>query len=89
MSSAEFAEWRAYQRLVGPLAGPSRDDWRSALVASLIANVNRDQKKRRKPYSPEDFIPDWLAMSGVRKVVNTDVADKVKGWFQSLKGRGK
>ena len=27
----------------------------TALQTSLIANVNRDAKKQRKPYSPEDF----------------------------------
>jgi len=26
-----------------------------ALQTSLIANINRDQKKQRKPYGPEDF----------------------------------
>jgi hypothetical protein len=89
MSSAEFAEWRAYQRLVGPLAGPAREDWRAALVASLIADVNRDRKKRHRPYTPNDFIPDWAQSNGVKKLTEPaiDVAEKVKGWFQGFRKR--
>lgn len=26
---------------------------------SLLANVNRDSKKRPRPYSAEDFLPRW------------------------------
>lgn len=34
-----------------------RQDQRAALVACLIANANRDPKKRRQPYRVEDFMP--------------------------------
>jgi len=30
---------------------------RTASISSLIANIYRDEKKRRKPYSHEDFNP--------------------------------
>jgi hypothetical protein len=36
-----------------------------ALVSSMIAEVNRDRKKRRKPYTPKDFMPQPGA--GTRK----------------------
>lgn len=39
--------------------GTDIDDWRAGIVAATIANVNRDEKKRRKPYTPQDFIPEW------------------------------
>ena len=57
MSYAEFVDWLAYYQ-VEPFGG-LRDDLHAALVASLIANANRDPKKRRKPFSPGEFIPDW------------------------------
>lgn len=57
VSSREFAEWLAYERLE-PF-GPERDDLRAALVAAVIANVNRDPKKRRKPYEVSDFMPKF------------------------------
>jgi hypothetical protein len=28
-----------------------------AMVCSVVANVNRDQKKRRRPFTVEDFLP--------------------------------
>lgn len=28
-----------------------------AILASLIANVNRDAKQRKNPYEPSDFMP--------------------------------
>lgn len=34
-----------------------RDAWRrSAMVCAVIANANRDPKKRKKPYTEADFI---------------------------------
>jgi len=34
-----------------------RKDQRFGVVASVIANVNRDSKKRSKPYTSKDFFP--------------------------------
>lgn len=34
-----------------------RLDRRAALICSVIANVNRNKKKRSKPYGVEDFMP--------------------------------
>lgn len=36
-----------------------RLDFRAALIAAMIANANRDPKKRRKPYQPQDFMPRY------------------------------
>lgn len=57
MSSRDFAEWRAYYNLE-PF-GDVRADARIAILTSVIANANRDPKRRRKPYTPEDFIPKF------------------------------
>jgi len=32
-------------------------NFRTALLCSIIAEVNRDRKKRNRPYTPEDFMP--------------------------------
>lgn len=32
-----------------------RLDYRAGVVAAVIANANRDPKRRRKPYQPSDF----------------------------------
>ena len=34
-----------------------REDRRFALIASILANANRDRKKRRRPFKIDDFMP--------------------------------
>lgn len=58
MSSAELTEWMAFFGLEP--WGTEVEDWRAAMVASVIANVNRDPKKR-KSYEPKDFMPRYEA----------------------------
>jgi hypothetical protein len=55
MTWAEYLEWQEYYGLEP--WGEERADLRSAIVASLIANVNRDAKKQPRPYEPTDFMP--------------------------------
>lgn len=54
MTWSEFLDWIAYYELE-PF-GPERVDWNAAMVASVIANANRDPKKRKKPFTVNDFI---------------------------------
>mgnify|MGYP000940748974 FL=1 len=54
MSSRELSEWMAYYN-IEPF-GEERADLRSGIVASTIANVNRDPKKGQ-PFKPTDFMP--------------------------------
>jgi len=56
VSSREFTEWLAYYRLE-PF-GADADDRRMAQLMALIANVNRDPKRRKQPWTPEDFLPN-------------------------------
>lgn len=57
ISSRELAEWQAYDQ-IDPI-GEARADLRAGIVASTVANVNRDPKKRTRPYKPADFMPDF------------------------------
>lgn len=44
--------------------GRQRSDWgRMSSLMALIANVNRDPKKKRQPYKPRDFDP-WQGEDG-------------------------
>ena len=54
MSSREFAEWRVYAAQE-PI-GEKRGDLRIATVATLLAESNRDRKKRRKPFRIAEFL---------------------------------
>lgn len=53
VSSAEFTDWLAYAE-VEPF-GPVREDERAGVVASVIANVYRDRKRKPEPFVPGDF----------------------------------
>lgn len=55
MSSRELSEWMAFFSLEP--WGCEVDDWRFGMLASVIANANRDPKRQRKPFRPQDFIP--------------------------------
>jgi len=57
ISSRELSEWMAYERLE-PF-GERRADLRSAIVASTVANTARDEKKRNRPFKPEEFMPEF------------------------------
>jgi hypothetical protein len=51
--SRELAEWQAYFRLE-PF-GEARADLRAGIIASTVANVHRDP--RRRPLTTRDFMP--------------------------------
>jgi len=34
-----------------------RQDYRAALICTVLAEINRDRKKRPRPFKPEDFMP--------------------------------
>lgn len=37
--------------------GPDAEAWRAGVIASTIANVYRDSKKRAQPFTAQDFMP--------------------------------
>ena len=55
IDSRELTEWMAYSTLE-PF-GESMADYRHGIAVAALANVNRDHKRRREPFVPEDFIP--------------------------------
>jgi len=57
IDSRELSEWMAFFRLEP--WGTEVEDLRAGIVAATVANANRDPKKQRKPYRPQDFMPQW------------------------------
>jgi len=51
-----------------------RRDWRSGLIASVIANANRNPKKRSKPYQPSDFLPQRRRKAPKRMTVEQSIS---------------
>jgi hypothetical protein len=54
LTAKQFLEWQAYATLE-PF-DEVRGDFRSALIASVLANVNRDSKKKPEPFKIQDFL---------------------------------
>lgn len=57
LTSWQITEWLAYYQ-IEPW-GEERGDLRAGIVASVTANANRDPKHRKRPYTPQDFMPTW------------------------------
>lgn len=70
MSSQEFSEWQAFARLE-PF-GEERADLRSAIVAAVIANTQRNPKKRAKPFEVQDFMPRFEADGAGKEPMSTE-----------------
>lgn len=54
ISSRQFAEWIAYSK-IEPF-GEIRDEIRHGQQMAMTANINRDTKTRRDPFSAIDFM---------------------------------
>lgn len=54
ISARQMTEWMAFEQ-IDPF-GEKRADYRAASIVQIIANVNRDTKKRPKPYKIEEFL---------------------------------
>lgn len=57
MTSKQLREAEIYAR-IEPY-GVEQDYVQAAIICSVIANVNRDSKKRPAPFTPEDFLPSF------------------------------
>lgn len=57
MSREELTEWIAFAQLE-PF-GAEIEEYHAALIASTIAEVNRNRKKRGKPFAPREFMQKW------------------------------
>lgn len=57
LSREELVEWMAFAE-VEPF-GSKFEEYLAALVASVVAEVNRNKKKRGRPFAPSEFFQDW------------------------------
>jgi len=62
-----------------------RLDYRAALICSVIAEVNRNRKKRKKPYTPKDFMPKEKR----RRMTGEQMAEQLKLINIALGGEAK
>ena len=76
MPSSLFTEWAAFFGLE-PF-GYEIENWRTGQVCSLIANVNRNPKKKPDPYKPKDFMPKSRHK---KKMKWQDIQQTIRGVF--------
>lgn len=57
MPAQELVDWAAYYE-IEPF-GDWRADYRMAIQASLLANIHRNEEKQPRPFTPEDFMPQF------------------------------
>jgi hypothetical protein len=85
MPAGLMAEWMAFD-MVEPVSLGYRGDVQAGIIASLIANVNRDVKKRKEAYRVEDFMPEWGSSGeNAQEPSPEDVWAKVKAWAERYK----
>lgn len=82
MSARRFAEWQAYAQLE-PF-GPPAAFWQAAMIASIMANVNRDPKKQAKAYQPEDFMPKAMTQQEPGEIDPEQAGRAIASRFQAL-----
>ena len=75
ISYEELVEWIEFYGL-DPF-GEQRGDIRNAMLMSLMANINRDPKKRQKPYSLDEFMP-FKIKAGPKVVHLSDRRDRLE-----------
>ena len=75
MTWTQFVAWQEYANLE-PF-GEERSDLRSGIVASVIANSNRDPKRQSRPFKPSDFMPQFQAAAdkAAKRVPLTDASE--------------
>jgi len=84
MSSREFAEWVAYDR-INPI-GPERADWRAALIAWMIACAFRG---KGRPPAIKDFMPEWDVQPKTAKEIELLLTDYAKKHNEAVKHKQK
>ena len=108
LSEQEF--WRLTLRELAALLkrwrfDQERADWRAGMVASVIANIHRDRKRRSKPFTPQDFMPHqrrkksglqktWQQQLRVVEMLNVafggkDLRDKTRRWSDAVNGNNR
>ena len=60
------------------IIGQETLDFRSAQICWIIAEVNRDRKKRSKAYTPKDFMPRREAKEAPKKLTGEQMLERVK-----------
>jgi len=59
-------------------------DARTALICAVLANINRNPKKRSKAFTIDDFMPKYMKEHQVQSA--EEMLETVRLWNKALKG---
>jgi hypothetical protein len=82
MSARELAEWIDFYQ-EEPF-GSEPDFWRAGMVASVIANAQRDPKRKPEAFTPTDFMPVSKSQQKTKDAQPETLRDK---FFRVFGGR--
>lgn len=82
MTSMQLREAEIYA-MIEP-HGSEQGYIQAAIICSVIANVNRDEKKKPKPFIPEDFLPSFY-----RKVKKKQSSGEMREILSGMSTKGK
>lgn len=78
--SALLTEWMAFYS-IHPF-GEERADIRAGIIASTIAEINRDKKQRLRPFTFADFMPKFETRFVRKKLPSQDeLTEKILAAF--------
>ena len=81
IDSEEFSWWLAYAQ-VEPFPS-EKAELGSAMISSVVANVNRDSKRKPEPFTLKDFMLDFGGdKEDKRKKQRAAVGKKFKQWIK-------
>ena len=89
ISSREIMEWMAFSRLE-PF-GEIQQEYRAGLIASVVANTARDEKKHKDPFKADEFMRDVYLDKSESEETNPDknLFEKAKMIFGNLLAKKK
>lgn len=61
----------------------NRGDLQAAIIASTLANVNRDPKRKSEPFKPSDFMPYAEAQSTQRQR-DEDLSARLRAYLTAV-----
>lgn len=79
-----FNEWMEFDR-IEPI-GVEAQFLGHAITATTLANINRDGKKQKQPYSIDDFMPEFIKPPKPKQKPKTaeDIANDVVSFFKGI-----
>ena len=70
ISAKQLNNWRNYFSIYR--FNEERSDYRMGVMASLLANIYRDNEVKTEPFKPIDFFPKFENIKKIHKIENSE-----------------